>query len=113
VPVNTCHHLGAIHIVAVDVTERQAHEAARGAVSTVLLADALTRRLLEESQLLEADFVVRPQAQVRHFADFSDPAGVIAAGERAAEETLPQIAGVLERHHSLFVRVRPAHSRRT
>ncbi len=104
VPVNTCHHLGAIHIVAVDVAERHAHETARGAVSTALLADALARQLLEESQLKEADFVVRPQVTVKHFADFSDPAGLIAAGERAAETVLPEIAAVLERHRSLFVR---------
>ena len=104
VPVNTCHHLGAIHIIAVEVAERHAHLAARGAVSTVLLADVLVRQLLEESQLKEADFVVRPQVVVKHFADFSDPAGLIAAGERAAETALPEIAGVLERHRSLFVR---------
>lgn len=104
VPVNTCHHLGAIHVVAVDVADRRVHEAGRGAVSTALLADALARQLLEEGQLKEADFVVRPEAAVRHFADFSDPAGLIAAGERAAEATLPDIAAVLERHRSLFVR---------
>ncbi len=104
VPVNTCHHLGAIHIVAVDVAEQHVHEAARGAVSTALLADALARQLLEESQLKEADFVVRPHATVKHFADFSDPAGLIAAGEHAAEAALPEIAAVLERHRSLFVR---------
>lgn len=104
VPVNTCHHLGAIHVVAVDVAERGAHETARGAVSTALLADALARQLLEERLLQEADFVVRPQATVKHFADFSDPAGLIAAGERAAEAALPEIAAVLERHRSLFVR---------
>lgn len=103
VPVNTCHHLGAIHVVAVDVADRDVHETARGAVSTALLADALARRLLEEGQLKDADFVVRPEAAVRHFADFSDPAGLIAAGERAAEATLPSIAAVLERHRSLFV----------
>jgi len=111
VPVNTCHHLGAIHIVAVDVAERHAHEAARGAVSTALLADALTRQLLEESQLKEADFVVRPHATVKHFADFSDPVALIAAGERAAEAVLPEIAAVLERHRSLFVRESFAHPR--
>jgi NTE family protein len=104
VPVNSCQHLGAIHVVAVDVAERHAHETARGAISTALLADALARQLLEERQLKEADFVVRPQATVKHFADFSDPAGLIAAGERAAEATLPEITGVLERHRSLFVR---------
>src|SRR5512143_1362872 len=57
VPVNTCHH-----VVAVDVADRHVHETERGAVSTALLADALARQLLEESQLKEADFVVRPEA---------------------------------------------------
>ena len=110
VPVNTCHHLGAIHVVAVEVAEQRAHETARGAISTALLADALARHLLEESQLKEADFVIRPQAAVKHFADFSDAAGLIAAGERAAAAALPEIAQVLERHRSLFVRaVAPAH----
>jgi len=104
VPVNTCHHLGAIHVVAVEVAEQGAHEVARGAISTALLADALARRLLEESQLKDADFVLHPQATVKHFADFSDAAGLIAAGERAAEAALPEIMQVLERHRSLFVR---------
>lgn len=106
VPVNTCHHLGAIHIVAIDVAEPRSPEVARGAVNTALLADAFARQLLEERQLREADFVVRPHCQVRHFADFSDPAGLIAAGERAAEAVLPEIAAVMERHRSLFVRTR-------
>ena len=76
----------------------------RGAISTALLADALARRLLEESQLKDADFVLRPQATVKHCADFSDAAGLISAGERAAEAALPEIVQVLERHRSLFVR---------
>lgn len=104
VPINTAHHLGAIHVIAVHVGQREAHESVRGAISTALLADALARHLLEEQQLGEADFVVRPKSQPRHFADFSDPAALITAGERAAEETLPQIAAVLEEHRSLFVR---------
>jgi NTE family protein len=106
VPVNTCHHLGAIHVVAVDVAERHPHEPARGAVSTALLADALARQVLEDSQLKEADFVVRPQAAVKHFADFSDAPGLITAGEHAAQSVLPEIVGVLERHRSLFVRIK-------
>lgn len=110
VPVNACHHLGAIHVVAVEVTEQRAHDVARGAISTALLADALARQLLEESQINDADFVLRPQATVKHFADFSDAAGLIAAGERAAEAALPEIAGVLERHRSLFVRPVRGHS---
>jgi len=101
-PIDTL-RLAHAHLLAVDVAERHVHETARGAVSTALLADALARQLLDESQLKEADFVVRPQATVQHFADFSDPAGLIAAGERATEAALPEIAAVLERHRSLFV----------
>jgi NTE family protein len=104
VPVNTCHHLGAIHVIAVDVPTRHTPPAHHGAMATALQADAMARELLEEMQLREADFVVRPRVAVKHFADFSDPEGLIAAGERAAEQVLPEIAAVLERHRSLFVR---------
>ncbi len=104
VPVNTCHHLGAIHVLAVDVSGAEPDGGGGGAVATALRADAWARQLLEEAQLGEADFVVRPRVTIKHFADFSDPAGIIAAGEAAAEAALPEIKAVLERHRSLFVR---------
>jgi len=103
VPVETCRHLGAIHVLAVDVGGGGALPAA-GAVASALRADGIARQLLEETQLRAADFVLRPDAPVRHVADFENPTGVIAAGERAAEHALADIAGVLERHWSLFVR---------
>lgn len=104
VPVNTCHHLGAIHILAVDVPTPPVAPSRPGALTTALQADSMARRLLEETQLREADFVVRPRVTVEHFADFSDPEGLIAAGEQAAEGALSSIVAVLERHQSLFVR---------
>jgi NTE family protein len=104
VPVNTCHHLGAIHVLAVDVSGSGAPGDVCGPVGTALQADAAARQLLEEAQLGEADFVVRPQTRARDFADFSDPESLIAAGERAAEASLTEITNVLERHRSLFVR---------
>lgn len=104
VPVNTCHHLGAVHVLAVDVSGRGAPEDVHGPVGTALQADAAARQLLEEAQLGEADFVVRPDTGARNFADFGDPESVIAAGERAAKASLAEIASVLERHRSLFVR---------
>jgi len=113
VPVNTCHHLGAIHIVAVDVPAAHAEPADASAVSTALLADALSRELLEEAQLQEADFVVRPRVVVQHFADFTEPEALIVAGERAAEAALPDIAAVLEHHRSLFIRATPFTGPRT
>lgn len=106
VPVNTCRHLGAIHTLAVDVPTVPAQEPGSGALPSALRADALARELLEELQLREADFVLRPEVTVRHFADFSDAEGLIAAGARAAEAALAEITGVLERHRSLFVRTR-------
>jgi predicted acylesterase/phospholipase RssA len=72
-----------------------------------LRADSIARQLLEETQLRAADIVIRPDAPVRHVADFENPDSVIAAGELAAERVLADIRGVLERHRSLFVRRRP------
>jgi len=103
IPVDSCHHLGAIHILAVDVPA-EASTVQEGAVSTALRADTMARWLLEESQLGAADFVVRPRARVAHFADFSNAPGLIAAGEQAAESALDDIRAVLERHRALFVR---------
>lgn len=105
VPVGTCRHLGAIHTIAVDVTARDRAESRSGALSVALRADAQARELLEAAQLGQADFVLRPLVAVRHFADFSDVAGLIAAGEAAAEGSLDAIVAVLERHRSLFVRL--------
>jgi NTE family protein len=104
VPVNTCRHLGAIHILAVDVGTPPPHEREASGVATAIRADALARDLLEQAQLREADFVLRAHVELRDFADFSAPQRAMAAGERAAEEALPEIAAVLERHRSLFVR---------
>lgn len=103
VPVETCHHLGAIHVIAVDVPPIHPEAVARSPMEVALRADTLTRDLLEFEQLRRADLVVRVHAQVRHFADFGDLEGLIAAGERAAEASLDAIRDVLDRHHRLFV----------
>lgn len=108
VPVDTCHHLGAIHVVAVDVPGSVSHHADSHAMVIALRADAMTRTLLEEEQVRRADFVVRVQVPPRHFADFSDPEGLIRAGEAAAEACLAEVVSVLERHRALFVRARRA-----
>lgn len=105
VPVNTCHHLGAIHVLAVDVPDKPDAAVSRDAVPVAVRADALARNLLEETQLMQADFVLRPSVSVRHFADFSQPEALIAAGERATEQAIDDIQAVLERHRSLFVRM--------
>ncbi len=106
VPVDTCHHLGAIHVVAVDVPGSVSYHADSHSMATALRADALTRNLLEEEQTQRADFVVRVRVPPRHFADFSDPEGLIRAGESAAEGCLADVVSVLERHRALFVRTR-------
>ena len=106
VPVDTCHHLGAIHIVAVDVPGSAPYDPGSHSIATALRADALARNLLEEQQVRQADFVVRVQVPPRHFADFSDPEGLIRAGESATEACLTEIVSVLDRHRALFVRAR-------
>lgn len=104
VPVSTCHHLGAIHIVTVEVPGVSTYGPDAHAVSTALHADALARELLEEEHLRRADFVIRVEAPHRGFSDFEDIRPLIAAGEAATERVLDDIKAVLARHRSLFVR---------
>ncbi len=104
VPVETCRHLGAIHVMAVDVRRRRPAEPPSSFVSAAVRADAAARVLLEERVLAEADVVIRADADIEHFADFSDPEALIAAGERAAEAALPEIRRMIADHESLFVR---------
>lgn len=106
VPVSTCHHLGAIHIVAVEVPGAFTYGPEAHAFSTALHADALARELLEEEHLCKADFVVRVEAPHRRFSDFEDIQPLIASGEAATERVLDDIKAVLTRHRSLFVRSR-------
>ena len=101
---SACRHLGAILTLAVDVGLQTRHERAATGVATASRADALARDLLEGMQLQDADLVLHPQVGLRDFADFSDPEGMMAAGQRAAEQALPEIVGLLEQHQSLFVK---------
>ena len=104
VPVETCRHLGAIHVLAVGLGSGISPTGGGGAVSTALRADAMARHLLEEKGLKDADFLLRVNVDIEHFADLSNPEALIAAGEEAAETELPSIRAVLESHESLFVR---------
>lgn len=115
VPVGSCHHLGAIHIIAVEIPGRPSYTPEAHAVSTALHADALARDLLEEEQLRRADFVIRVEVPFRSFADFDDIQPLIVAGERATERVLEHITAVVDRHRALFVRspVHSANGRRT
>lgn len=106
VPVETCHHLGAIHVIAVALPRDDPFTPDTYQIASVLRADALARDLLEEEQLRRADFVVDVETPARGVTDFSDPEGLIAAGERAAEQVIDGVRAVVDRHRSLFVRAR-------
>jgi NTE family protein len=95
-PVATCRELGAQLVVAIDVRRDGGPTGGRGALSTALRADALVRELLEQGQLRAADLVVRVRVDVAHFADFSRPEYLIAAGARAAEAMVPELIGLLQ-----------------
>jgi NTE family protein len=81
-PVAACRALGASCVVAARIRTAGAGSA-RGALATAVRADALTRHLLEETQLRAADAVIQIDVGATHFADFSGPEELIAAGTRA------------------------------
>jgi len=104
VPVETCRLLGAGRVIAVDVLGPPKREVRTGtALEVVIRADEVARWMLEQEHLAKADVLLTPRVSAVDWADFSDPEGRIAEGERAARERLPEIRDALVRFSQTFV----------
>lgn len=109
IPVDTCRQLGAGRVVAVDVLGPPLGSLPlRTSLEVVMRADEVARYALEPENLLKADLIVTPEVDAVDWADFTRPAERMAAGERAARESLGAIRDLVERFESMFVRAVPA-----
>lgn len=109
IPVDTCRQLGAGRVVAVDVLGPPLGSLPlRTSLEVVMRADEVARYALEQENLLKADLIVTPEVDAVDWADFTRPAERMAAGERAARESLGAIRDLVERFESMFVRAVPA-----
>jgi NTE family protein len=92
VPVLTAREAGADAVIAV-VVDRETNVPGEfeTAQEIVLRAGDITSNKLEETELLQADVVIRPRIGDLHWSDFSRAKGLIQEGETAARLALGEI----------------------
>jgi len=96
VPVEEAYAKGAKWVVAVDVGQdlEEAEPPERG-IDLLFRADEIARAHLKRFQLRRADFVIRPQVGHLQWFEFARYQEIIARGEEAAREALPQLEQLL------------------
>jgi NTE family protein len=102
VPVNTCRHLGADVVLAVDIPSFSFEkDEYKTGLDILMRADEIARSRLNRFVLRDADLVVRPEVGGFHWASFSAVDRIQGAGAAAMQAALPRLRGLLRRHGSL------------
>jgi len=92
VPVHATREAGADVVIAVTVDrELQTDVTIQTAKDVLIRAGEITSDALEESELADADVVIRPKVGHLHWMDFTKSADLVKIGEQATRESLPQI----------------------
>jgi NTE family protein len=92
VPVHAAREAGADMVIAVIVDrDLQTDVSIETAKDVVFRAGEITANALEESELADADVVIRPQVGSLHWMDFKRAIDLVKAGEDAARDALQQI----------------------
>lgn len=92
VPVHATREAGADIVIAVTVDRELRTDVTMETAKDVLFrAGEITADALEESELADADVVIRPQVGNLHWMDFARAGDLIRAGEQAASEALSKI----------------------
>ncbi len=98
VPISPARQLGADLVIAVDISEtfeEEPVENLNNGLELVIRANAVTGRLLSETQLTDADVIVRPDVGHLHWAAFDQAELCIRQGSAAMEAALPQLRDAL------------------
>ncbi len=105
VPVQACRALGADFIIAVDVS--QSLEGAvemENVIDLIFRANTITNSVLTRALTQSADVVIRPNVGHVHWAEFRALKTLVAEGERAAQNALPEIQRALAPKRTLWQR---------
>jgi NTE family protein len=96
VPVEEAREKGADAVIAVDVGQEleEAPPPERG-IDLLFRADEIARARLKRLHLRQADLVIRPQIGHLQWFEFARYREIIAHGEEAGREALPQLARIL------------------
>ncbi len=92
VPVRACRDLGARLVIAVDVrTPAPATMTIDNGYDVISRIESVESRCLNDAEIASAEIVLRPALAGVFWGDFTRCAEVVAAGEQAAREALPEI----------------------
>ncbi|QHI96778.1 patatin-like phospholipase family protein [Xylophilus rhododendri] len=91
VPVDAARQLGADIVIAVDISSKARGQTPAGMLATLGQSIAIMGQKLGQAELARADVIVRPQVLDIGAADFTQRAGAILEGEKAALAAMPQI----------------------
>jgi NTE family protein len=98
VPVRPVREMGADLVIGVDVAEglEDTEDLSTG-LGIVLRTNEITRFILSQLQLKEADVVISPEVSGIHWSDFGHMDECLRAGEQAAREKLEEIKSLVKR----------------
>lgn len=106
IPIHACKRLGADVIIAVDVSQPVTDGAnCENVVDVIFRANTILSYHYKEMLLEHADAVIRPDVGGVHWSEFRSAKTLIAEGERAATEKLPEIQRLAEKKRSLWQRL--------
>lgn len=98
VPVDPARRLGANFVIAMDISSDidEPGNLTRG-IEVILRTNAVTRHLLKEVRLKDADVIIRPDVGDLHWADFGKVDEGIEKGYMAAKAKIPEIRSRLKK----------------
>jgi NTE family protein len=106
VPVLPCRALGVDVVIAVEVGQRlEKNGDLDSVIDIVFRASSITTRRYTEMLLEEADIIIRPEVGDVHWSEFSKMPRILAAGEAAAKEALPEIRRLVKPRPSVWQRL--------
>lgn len=107
IPVQACRNLGAEFIIAVDVSQSVNGVAeSENVIDIIFRANTITNSVLTNALAHAADVAIRPNVGQVHWAEFRDLQTLVAEGERAAQNAIPEIRAALKKRASLWQRWR-------
>ena len=96
VPVSPLLRMGIDFVIGVNIAEEEApSETFSTGIDVVLRANEITRCVLSNLQLREADFVIRPELSAVHWSDFWRFDEAVRRGEAAAREAIKPLKQLL------------------
>ncbi|MCP4547254.1 MAG: patatin [bacterium] len=105
VPVKVCRELGADFVLAVDIPSFTLdREEFKSGIDIVMRSDTIARHRLNRMVLREADFVVRPDVENFHWANFAAADRIREAGEAAMRSALPALQECIKERNSIRYR---------